>query len=72
MIKADIEALIIGPGGILRYLSQQAYAAFTREDRELLREVVTDQAVSYADYEARMVSLFPKKTEEKTPTWREE
>jgi len=71
MTKQQITDLITAPDSSLYYLSAQAYGLFTREDKELLREVVTDAGQSYADYEAGTVSLFPKASAEKVPTWRE-
>lgn len=72
MTKEQIAALITAPDSTLYYLSAQDYGRFTREDRELLREVVIEAGVSFADYQEVMVSLFPKQVTLKAGSWRKE
>lgn len=71
MTKQEITDLITADDK-LRYLSAQAYGSFTREERELLREVVIEAGKSYADYQQTMISLFPKTVVPKLATWRKE
>jgi len=70
MTKEQIAALIKISAGVLRPMSAQVYNALSREEKELLREVVTDEGLSYADYEQTMMALFPKGVTLPASSWR--
>jgi len=70
MTKEQIAALITLGDGSLRVMSAQVFNNLSREEKELLREVVVEAGDSYADYQQKMVATFPKKVSHTASTWR--
>jgi len=70
MKKEKIKEKIGLPSGKPKFLSAQDFKLFSLEDKQVLRDVLTEAGCDPDEYEEKMKALFPKKFEPKPLVWR--
>jgi len=68
--KKDLKDTLELPNGKFRSISAQGFKHLDNDEREALREVIEEAALSYEDWEQQAKRLWPKEVVMKPIVWR--